>query len=64
MLRGMVWGGVEIWEVLEGMKGMVEIARSDEIIQRVRTKKIKDRTMVLLTLEWAEIEVSTKETYK
>lgn len=39
----MVWGGVEIWEVLEGMKGMVEIARSDEIIQRVRTKKIKDR---------------------
>lgn len=64
MLRGMVWGGVEIWEVLEGMKGMVEIARSDEIIQRVRTKKIKDRTRVLLTLEGAEIEVSTKETYK
>lgn len=60
----MVWGGVEIWEVLEGMKGMVEIARSDEIIQRVRTKKIKDRTRVLLTLEGAEIEVSTKETYK
>lgn len=64
MLRGMVWGGVEIWEVLEGMKGMVEIARSDEIIQRVRTKKIKDRTRVLLTLEGAEIDVSTKETYK
>lgn len=64
MLRGMVWGGVEIWEVLEGMKGMVEIARLDEIIQRVRTKKIKDRTRVLLTLEGAEIEVSTKETYK
>lgn len=64
LLSGIVWGGVEIWEALEGMKSMVQTAGLGEIIQRVRTKKMKDRTSVLLTLEGAEMEVSIKEICK
>lgn len=64
MLWGMVSVGVKRWEVLEQKAWLKLLDWMRSIIQGVRTKRTKDRTWVLPAFQGAEMDVSTKETYK